>query len=216
MRCEHFDREGLLRQETGRPDPHVDGCADCQAARATYRRMTEALADVGADLRPREGWEDAVLARARGERARTRRWLGAGVGGALLVAAAVMLWMRQREEPALVASIERVPSGSTVRAGDAEWAAGDHIWAISERGGAVWIYRDGRLELSCSLATLAPPHCMRHGDGVRAWHSTRLGTYHVFAFVAPPPPVAPATYDEARVLVSRGDGLATELPITVR
>jgi hypothetical protein len=215
MTCEHFAREGLARQEAGKPDPHVDGCADCQAARATYRRMTDALADVGADLRPRDGWEDEVLAKVRAPAPVRRWWIGAGLGGALLAAAIALVLMRGRRPPERVASIERVASGSAVRGGDL-WTSGDSIWSISEGGGAVWIYRGDALLRTCDAASIDPPRCVRHGRGVRAWVPTRVGTYHVFAFQSPPPPVAPATYDEAKAIVSRRARWATDQSFDVR
>lgn len=220
MRCEHFEREGLARQEAGRPDPHVVDCADCQAARATYRRMTDALADVGADLRPRAGWEEQVVARVAAPR-RSRRWLGAGLGGALLAAAVVLLMLKPRQPVPHESMIARVPSGSTTRGVDEAWAAGDSVFAFSAvAGGAVWIYRVGAgqdgLALACDTTAIDPPRCMRKGAGVRAILPTMTGTYQVFAFRRAAPGPAPSTYDEATALVSRVDGWATIEPIDVR
>jgi hypothetical protein len=215
MRCEHFEREGLARQEAGKPDPHVDECADCQAARATYRRMTDALADVGADLRPRDGWEDAVLARVHAPR-RDRRWLVAGVGAAVLAAAAVLVLIGVPREPERIAMIDRVPSGASVRGADDAWSSGDSVWSISELGQAVWIYRGATLARTCDLASIDPPHCVRHGAGVRAWLPTRVGEYHVLAFRQPPPPAAPPTFDEAKAIVSQRAGWAIDQSFEVR
>lgn len=201
MRCEHFEREGLARQEAGRPDPHVDGCADCQAARATYRRLTDALGDVGADLRPRDGWEEQVLARIATPR-RSRWWATAGVGAAL-AAAAIALLMLNRKPSIGDPVIARVPSGSATRGADA-WTDGDNIYSISEaKGGAVWIYRGGKLVMGCDADTVDPPGCVLHGDGVRALLRTRLGSYDVFAFRQAAPGPAPAAFDEAKATVSR-------------
>lgn len=215
MKCAHFEREGLARQEAGLPDPHVDTCADCQAARATYRRMTDALAGVGAELRPRAGWEDAVLAKVRAPAPR-RRGLYAAVGVALMAAAIALVVLRRPERPREVASIDRVQSGTIVRGGGETWTAGDAIWAVSGRAGAVWIYRDRALVSTCDLASIAPPACVRHGDGVRAWLPTRYGAYHVFALQAPPPAAAPPTLDAAKALLSRGPASASDLRFDVR
>ncbi|HVV82949.1 MAG TPA: hypothetical protein VHE35_07700 [Kofleriaceae bacterium] len=219
MTCEHFDREGLLRQERGLPDPHVDGCLDCQASRATYRRLTDALADVGTDVRPRDGWEEEVLAKVRAPR-RNRWWLGAGVGGALVAAAIVLLVVNGRKPTVLEASIDQVPSGSTTRGGPGGWTSGDNIFAISDvKGGAVWIYRTDehtdRLVLGCDGASIAPPRCVRHGRGVRTMEPTAVGHYEVIAFDTAAPGPAPAHYDDAKAALIRTGGAKT-LPIDVR
>ena len=213
MRCSHFEREGLARQEAGKPDPHVEQCADCQAARATYQRMTDALADVGAELYPRAGWEDEVLARVRTPQ-RPRWWTGAGVAGALLAAAVVLLVLGTRKPAPGDPTIDRVARGSATR-GDA-WTDGDYIYAAAPaRGGAVWVYRAGKLEVACDQASLSPT-CVRHGDGVRVLVRAGLGPYHVLAFRKAPAGPAPALYDEAKVTVSRVDGWGVEQAIDVR
>ena len=181
--------------------------------------MTDALADVGADLRPRAGWEDEVVARLAAPRP-SRRWLGAGLGGALLAAAVVMLMLWRRPTVPQESMIARVPSGSTTRGVDEAWAAGDGIFAISAvAGGAVWIYRVGGgldgLALACDTTAIDPPRCMRKGAGVRAILPTMTGTYQIFAFRRAAPGPAPSTYDEANALVARVEGWATIAPIDV-
>lgn len=209
MTCEHFDREGLARQEAGKPDPHVDGCSDCQTTRATYRLMTDALGDVGGELFPRVGWEDEVLAKVRapsaGRRRPSRWWMGAGVGGALVAAAVIALVIGGRKPAPELASISRVAGGAVVRGGAADWTAGDTIAARSRAaGGAVWIYRGDALLLACSADTIAPPTCARDGAGVRtALVADKVGTYDVIAFDRAAPGLAPASVDEANALLIR-------------
>ena len=217
MTCAHFEREGLARLEAGRPDPHVDGCAECQAARATYRRLTDALADVGADLRPRAGWEDEVVAKVRAAQVaqagqaspapRRRRhpgrwWLATGVGAAL-AAAVVVLLLRPRPTPELQASVTRIRGGAIVRGDGEAWIAGDAIGARSPvAGGAVWIYRGDRPVLLCDAASMAPPTCVRDGAGVKVVDFTvSYGTYDVIAFGQAAPGPAPADADGARALL---------------
>lgn len=210
MTCAHFEREGLARLEAGKPDPHVDGCTDCQAARATYRRLTDALTDVGADLRPRAGWEDEVLAKVRAQPVaparptarRTRWWLAAG-GSAALAAAVVLVLLHSRATPDLRASVTRVPGGATVRGDRDAWIAGDAIAARSPvAGGAVWIYRGDKPVLICDRASLAPPTCVRDGAGVRVVGLTvSYGTYDVIAFGQAAPGPAPDDADGARALL---------------
>ncbi len=207
MTCAHFDVEGLARLEAGRPDPHVADCADCQAALATYRRLTDALADVGAELRPRAGWEDEVLTKVRVSQAspaprRTRWWLGAGVVAALAAAVMVLL-LRPRPTPELQASVTRIRGSAIVRGDGDAWIAGDAIAARSPvAGGAVWIYRGDRPVLICDARSLAPPTCVRDGAGVRVVGVTvSYGTYDVIAFGQAAPGPAPTDADGARALL---------------
>jgi hypothetical protein len=202
MRCEHFEREGLARQEAGRPDPHVDQCADCQAARTTYRKMTDAIADVGADLHPRNGWEDAVIAKVKVAAPRRNRWwLGAGAGGVLL-AAAVVLLLVNRPPTQAEARIARIRGEAAVRGGNENWTAGDTIDARSPvKNGSVWVYRGDALLFACDRASLAPPTCVEDGAGVRVRQDVLVGTYEVVAFQRAAPSSAPPDLDAARAML---------------
>ena len=204
MRCAHFEVEGLARQEAGRPDPHVADCADCQASRATYRRMTEALAEVGMQLYPRTGWEDEVMAKVRPPR-RNRWWMAAGLGTALAAAAAVLLFFRTPDHVILGASITRVAGDQATRGGN-DWTAGDVIDARSRiEGGAVWLYHSDDQPVVCDRASIAPPSCVRDGDGVRLHYPIVAATYDVIAFKQPAPGAAPADFDGAKALLIRTD-----------
>ena len=61
--CQRFEEEGLLQLEQGVPlDAHFGSCPDCQAARASYERLTH---DIGAleRLEPPDGWQQRVWER---------------------------------------------------------------------------------------------------------------------------------------------------------
>lgn len=204
MRCAHFEVEGLARQEAGRADPHVADCADCQASRATYRRMTDALAEVGMQLYPRTGWEDEVMAKVRAPR-RNRWWMAAGLGTALAAAAVVVLLVRTKDTVFHGASIERVAGDQATRGGN-DWTAGDVIDARSRvEGGAVWLYHSDDQPVVCDRASIAPPSCVADGDGVRLRYPIVAATYDVIAFRKPVPGAAPASFDGAKALLIRTD-----------
>lgn len=114
MTCSHFEREGLDRLLAGETDPHLAGCTECQAARATYQKLIAALAHVDADVRPKAGWEQRVVDKIRAERAQAggrapdgkaapsggatarklRWWIGGGGTAAVAAAAGAVLLMR--------------------------------------------------------------------------------------------------------------------------
>lgn len=173
-----------------------------------------ALAETGADLQPKPGWEAKVWERIdagasgatnrsglSGGKARNRRaaWL---VGGGVLAAAAVALVVWRgggggRERVAVAdASLEIRRSSQVVRGTSA--APGDTaVVHYAARGAAVWIYRgESTLVLACDAATVAPPACRRDGDGVVVEVVLdRPGAYHVLTSVGTA--AAPATVDDA-------------------
>lgn len=163
-----------------------------------------ALAETGADLQPKPGWEDKVWERIdAGGTARSRRawWL---VGGGVLAAAAIALivWRgggeARRERIAVAeASVEIRRSAQVIRGTSA--APGDSAVVRQPAGGGViWIYRgESTLVLSCDAARVAPPSCRREGAGVVVEIVLdRPGTYHVLTSVGSA--TAPPTVDDAR------------------
>lgn len=166
MTCAHFELEGLDRLEQGLPDPHVDGCADCQAARATYQKLKAALADVDADVRPKAGWEERVIERVRatqraaqeqvqaeaksapshGKTARRLRWWLGGAGATALAAAAGVAVLARSSavvatellrRPALVATTRATPPKLDVEAYPATLP-----WARAPRADERWTRAD--------------------------------------------------------------------------
>lgn len=174
--------------------------------------VRSALAETGADLQPKPGWEAKVWDRidgagvgGSGGTARNRRavWL---VGGGVLAAAAIALvvWRaggegRERDAVA-VASIEIRRSAPVVRGTQA--VPGDTaVVRHAAAGAAVWIYRgEETLLLACDATRVAPPACRRDGAGVVVELVLGTpGTYHVLTSVGThvSRQLAPPTVDEA-------------------
>jgi hypothetical protein len=163
--CDHLDRGGLAAHELGSPDPHVEGCADCQAALAAYARLGSGIADTGASFQPRGDWQARVLAAvARDEAPRRRWWAWLLVPAALAATAAiVLLVLRSPSRPAptptlaLHVAVER--AGAPKRTLDA--TIGDRLTVHADAADAVWIYREDRTLVArctgpCTVDLTAP------------------------------------------------------------
>jgi hypothetical protein len=176
--------------------------------------VRSALAETGAGLQPKPGWEakvweriDADATSMSGGNARSRRavWL---VGGGVLAAAAIALVVWRgggggRRERVVVAdaSLEIRRSATVVRGTSA--APGDTaVVHYAARGAVVWVYRgESTLVLACDAARVAPPACARDHDGVSAEVVLdRPGTYHVLTAVGTL--AAPASVDDARAMLT--------------
>jgi hypothetical protein len=171
------------------------------------------MAETGAGLQPKPGWEskvweriDAEATSMSGGNARSRRavWF---VGGGVLAAAAVALvvWRgagRGRERDVVAdASLEIRHSATVVRGTSA--APGDTaIVHYAARGAVVWVYRgESMLVLACDGAHVAPPACTRDHAGVSVEVVLdRPGTYHVLTAVGTL--AAPASVDDARAMLT--------------
>lgn len=178
-----------------------------------HARVRAALAETGAGLEPKPGWEAKVWERIDAEEgtsggsARSSRraiWL---VGGGVLAAAAIALvvWRggggRRERDVVADASVEIRRSATVVRGSTA--APGDTaIVHYAARGAVVWIYRgESTLVLACDAGRVAPPACRRERDGVVVEAVLdRPGTYHVLTAVGTL--AAPATVDEARAALT--------------
>jgi hypothetical protein len=169
-----------------------------------------ALAETGADLQPKPGWEAKVWERidagagTSGGSARSRRavWL---VGGGVLAAAAIALVVWRgggagRERVVVAdASLEIRRSSQLVR-GTAAAPGDTAVVRQPAAGGVVWIYRgESMLFVGCDARHLVPPVCARDGAGVVVTlELTRPGTYHVITSTSRlSQQDAPATVDEA-------------------
>ena len=211
--CRHFDREGLARAERGLPDPHVDGCADCQAARADYERVRGALAETGAALTPRAGWEARVFAtidRAPPQASRRGWWLA---GGVVAMAAAAAVWWRLGRVPpptpgSQLAELETRRGTEVVRGRGPAVGEGLSIKYRGDRA-AIWLYRDDARLVACSRMELDTPNsrdatCMLTAGAVliEIDHLT-AATYHVVTVQTELR--APKTLDAALALLIRAD-----------
>ncbi len=171
-------------------------------------RIEAALRDLGAEQRPRPGWEARVLAAC--QPARRRWWSGraAAFTGALAAAAVLVIvvvwrpWHGVAAGPELVVAVEArggVARGERVRVGDVVRAAARH--GARHRG--IWIYRG-----SDELLVVCPggPGCIEGAGALAAALAVELvGTYTVIALWSARPIAAPAgTRDEALAAAARG------------
>jgi hypothetical protein len=150
-------------------DPHVAGCADCQAQLAAMRRIARAMRDIGSDARRAPDHLERVWATLDREvgthlshTSRTRRKTMIGVGaaaGILAMAAGTLLWLR-RPAPAPRFAVDVINSseGAAIR-GDAHLNDRLRVRARADRAVTVRVYRnDSELLLEC------PRACRREGD----------------------------------------------------
>lgn len=169
-RCERFESEALALLERGEPlAEHFATCPDCLEARATYQRLRQDIAGIGADDEPPAGWETRVWARIE-ERKRKPRWIWflAPVGAAALAATLFFAVPRTPSAPSLVQEV--VAGGSVRRAAGAH--PGDRLDLRAETAGSphaeLRVYRNERdLVLRCP-SDAGDPSCRRGGDGLRA------------------------------------------------
>lgn len=220
MTCQYFDEVGLLRDERGEDDRHLAECPDCQARRAEYQKLREALAETGGEHAPRPGWEDRVFAaidrEAAAPRPSRRAWWAAA--GALAVAAGAILWWQLGRTPPrdqAVAEVEILRGETVVRARGA--AVGDGVRA-TEPGprGAVWIYRGDALALACSRVEGPPTagRCTLTATAITA-ELRELGAATYTVVRAQTEQRAPATLDLALALLARAEARARTLELVV-
>lgn len=122
-------------------------------------RIEAALARLGAEHEPPQGWEERVIA-ATVDRKRSRWWWRWWLMPlpAAAVAALVLLFVRPTSTNPLlslrsaVAGVEAHAEQAGMRRGESAGSVGDVLTARATHDGAhgaLWIYRDGRLALRC-------------------------------------------------------------------
>jgi hypothetical protein len=194
--CDHFDTRGVVLAELGAHDEHVDGCTDCRHLRDRHRTLALALAAVGDQRRPPEGWQAQVWARierdeALGRQQRSLRLAAAGT--AVAIAAALVLYVRTGVPADGAPRIEIVAGATAMRSTSAR--VGDRIRVRVGDGMAVWLYREDRsLIARCDASVptgLAPgPRCAVGKDGLALESDLAApGRYQVVVLprAAPPP-----------------------------
>lgn len=164
MSCELYWRDGILRVERGEPDPHRDGCADCQREHLAREDIIRSLPLLVENEFGDPNWEAAVWARiARQDKVRPQvRWFI----GSLVVTAAVLLvasWavLRDRDDGPELAErgpMIRVTSGvmatrSLRSTHSAPATVGDQVEIMVKPGDEVRIYHDQTLVLACPAGT---------------------------------------------------------------
>ena len=190
MSCDVYWRDGILRVERGEPDPHRDGCVDCQREHRAREEIVSALPWLAADELGDPHWQAAVWARiARQESARPH--LGWFVGSMVATAVVLVLasWAVLRDRGAELrddAPLIEVRSGPmAMRTLRPVWVSstatvGDQVKITVKAGEAVRIYHDGRLWLACPAGTTSGG-CVSDGRGLTA--EARLQTPGTYALV---------------------------------
>ncbi len=194
----------------------LDRDPDADPALAPVR---DALAETGASLVPKPGWEQAVWDRIDAERVDARRGVGARrrwlAGGAVLAAAAIVLlvwrpWRGSEErarggdpQVAVAEPTIEIRRSATVVRGAAAAPGDSAVVRHAGAGAVVWIYRgESTLVRACDAGRLAPPACRADGVGVVVEHVLdRPGTYHVLTAVGSPDTLAPPDTLDAALAV---------------
>jgi hypothetical protein len=151
-------------------------------------RIEAALARLGAEHEPPQGWEAKVLA-ATVDRRRSRWWWWLTPLPVAAVAALVLVllrpvpvnpWMSLLSTPGVEAHGERVE----LRRGERSLSRGDVLTARATHDqvhGALWIYRDGQLEMACPR----DPGCWSFvGQTVAAVRLKLVGTYTIVSLTS--------------------------------
>lgn len=154
MTCDRYWREGILLVERGLPDPHREGCADCQRAHASRDELIEALPLIGEGYTGDPRWQSNVWERIDGKPARAHwRWLLEGV-----LAAASLLFLLiglGLQRPLYVLPLaEVIPQSTAMRSKDPH--VDDRLRVTVGPTSEVWIYRDRRLALRCKAMERSP------------------------------------------------------------
>jgi hypothetical protein len=160
MTCERYWREGVVLVERGLPDPHRAGCTDCRQAHDSRDELVRALPEIGAGYTGDPHWQANVWRRIEREHApRLTRWRW-GLGGALAIACAILLWLGRQDHRPRLELIEQ-----TVAMRSKTHTIGEGVRVMVEEGDEIRIYRDERLELQCPTDPLGPG-CTRDARGL--------------------------------------------------
>jgi hypothetical protein len=226
MMCDRYWREGILLVERGLPDPHREGCADCQHAHASREELIEALPLIGEGYTGDPRWQSNVWERIEGKRARARwHWLLEGV---LAAACALLIWLgvglrvgpdRPQEENAQdslvphdgLALVEVVPRTDAMRSKPGNvndrlrTARVDDRLRISARlTSEIWVYHAGKMILRCGPHVSAD-RCTTDAQRRRVEiQLSRLGGYEVFVFEEAVGPTTGRLYEDRAVLDRAG------------
>jgi hypothetical protein len=187
--CDRFAREGLAELEAGGLEAeltaHVEGCAQCQAERARYRRLIGALAEVSAGARRRgdhvaralaradaeaipigrstERSSDRAVERSRGRANARRPALLAAPLVAMAAALALVWWLRRDPAPGPEPlpepprfAFELVEQPGRAMRGAAQ--LGQRLRVRARAGAALWVVRN-----DVELLLVCPRDCRRDG-----------------------------------------------------
>ena len=214
MTCDRYWREGILLVERGLPDPHREGCTDCQRAHASRDELIDALPLIGEGYTGDPRWQSNVWERIDGKPARALKWLWP-VSGAFAVACLLLLLLSvglvggiQRPSPQqenaqdslvpheVLAIVKVVPRQDAMRSKPGN--VDDHLQTVrvddslrisARLTSEIWVYYGEKMVLRCG------PHVSADRCTTDATRRTidmrlsRLGRYEVVVFedaVGPP------------------------------
>jgi hypothetical protein len=216
MKCDRFERVGLLQGERGAAlDEHFATCPDCLAERAAYERLQQELA-VAPEKEPPIGWQSRVWAtieeRRKARSSRRSWWFRIAVPAAAVAAALVALVVGILPPGPIALEIEIEAGDGVVRRGD-DVHPGDRLTLRATTGGArhaeLWVYRnDSELVLRCS----EEPPCVRRGDRLQATLALdALGSYQPLLVLSEEPLPAPSAKLDASTAAALAAGARLEL-----
>ena len=155
-------------------------------------RIEAALARLGAEHEPPQGWEAKVLAATVDRKQPRWRWgwlWWVPVPAAALAALVLVLWpsassMRRSPWFASTAGVDVDGERAGVRRAASSLSVGDVLTARATHDqvhGALWIYRDGGLQLACPR----DPGCWSFaGQTIAALKLTRRGEYKIVSLTS--------------------------------
>jgi hypothetical protein len=152
--CSRFEDEALVLLEQGEPlDEHFVLCDDCNAARASYDRLKDALASIGEDREPNSEWKARIQLAINGANAtkRSRRaWILSAAAGVAIALGGAVLYMATPDRPSpRVALRQEVVASEGVRLRGETLQPGAVLVLQATTGGArqaeIRVYRDERI-----------------------------------------------------------------------
>ena len=211
MMCDRYWREGILLVERNLPDPHREGCADCQRAHASRDELLDALPLIGEGYTGDPRWQSNVWERLEGKPPRALKWLWP-VSGAFAVACILLLLLSVGGVVALrgsrpgphevqddvvaqdVVSNEALAIVKVVPRTDAMRSKGavhvdDRLQISARLPSEIWVYYAGKIILQCSPHVSANRCTTDDARRIVDMQLSLLGHYEVFVFeeaVAPP------------------------------
>jgi hypothetical protein len=217
--CDRFEREGLLRHETGAPpDIHEAECETCRSERDVYLTIQAALKSLPA-IAPPAGWQERVLSSVAADTRQTGRGARWVLGAAAVAAAAVVVWHVRTPSVGPLAVRQEVVATDASRRSDSA-AVGDTIRALATGGEGqareIRLYRNERHLVARCPATES--ECLV--DGKTTELRVKLsapGRYRSLAIVGPAPIPTPghSLDDDARDASKAGASVEISAAIDV-
>lgn len=215
--CDRFEREGLLRRESGAPpDAHDDECETCRSERDVYLAI-EAAFKALPSIAPPEGWQERVLSSITEGTRQTGNGVRWFLGAAAVAAAAMVVWHLRTPDMGPLAVRQEVVATDASRRSDSA-AVGDTLRALATGGAGqareIRLYRNERdLVARCPSAE---SECLIDGKTTELRIKLSApGRYRSLAIVGPEPIPAPGkSLDEDARDASKA-GASVEISVAI-